>query len=62
MWTRQAQEERNSFLEEAADKGYVSGYTGWRRSLKGTRLQARQRIVLYVVPHHKPLVVFSLLL
>ena len=56
------QEERNSFLEEAADKGYVSGYTGWRRSLKGTRFQARQRIMLNALPHYKPLAVLSLLL
>ena len=55
------QEERNSFLEEAADKGFVSGYTGWRRSLKGTRFQARQRIMLNALPRFKPLAVLSLL-
>lgn len=36
----QAQQERNGLLEDAAEKGHVSGITGWRRSLKGTRFQA----------------------
>ena len=54
----QVQEERNSFLEEAADKGYVSGYTGWRRSLKGTRFQARQHIMLNAIPIHELVVVY----
>lgn len=42
----QAQEERNGLLEDAAEKGHVSGITGWRRSLKGTRFQARLILII----------------
>ena len=52
MWPQsleciQAQEERNGLLEDAAEKGHVSGITGWRRSLKGTRFQARLIFIIY---------------
>ncbi|KAK9821324.1 hypothetical protein WJX81_003581 [Elliptochloris bilobata] len=43
-----AQEERNGILEAAADKGYVSGITGWRRSLKGTRFQIRDGVLFNI--------------
>ena len=35
----QVQEERAAMLARAQDSGFVADYSGWRRSLAGTRFQ-----------------------
>lgn len=35
----QIQEERAAMLAEAQKRGFVADYSGWRRSLKGTRFK-----------------------
>ena len=41
----QAQQDRNSILEAAAEYGVVRGIVAWRLSVKGTRFQIRNGVL-----------------